>query len=245
MSSGDWPTGDKLPRPARIERVVVESPRVRTFVLDAEVEAQPGQFVMLWLPGVDEKPFSLVDAAPVTLTVARVGPFTTRLHQMKRGESVWFRGPLGNGFELTGKRLLLIGGGYGVAPLAFLARRAREEGRMVTVVMGAQRESELVLVERFAALGCRVIQVTEDGSAGVKGLAPEVAERLLDEESADVVYACGPEGMLEAVEDLCRRRNIPAQLSYEGYMRCGMGVCGSCQRAGWLVCRDGPVRKRP
>lgn len=116
---------------------------------------------------------------------------------------------------------------------------------MVTVVVGAQRESELVLVERFAALGCRVIQVTEDGSAGVKGLAPEVAERLLDEESADVVYACGPEGMLEAVEDLCRRRNIPAQLSYEGYMRCGMGVCGSCQRAGWLVCRDGPVRKRP
>lgn len=241
MSSGAWLTGDNLPCLACIEEVIVESPRVKTFVLNVKLKAGPGQFVMLWLPGVDEKPFSLVDSAPVTLTVARVGPFTTQLHRMGPGERVWLRGPLGNGFKLMGKRLLLVGGGYGVAPLAFLARRAREEGRQVTVVIGAQTKSDLVLVERFSALGCRVIAATEDGSAGVRGLAPQVAEGLLDEEGAEVVYACGPEGMLEAVKELCRRRGLPAQLSYEGYMRCGMGVCGSCQRAGWLVCRDGPV----
>lgn len=234
-----------LPQPARIGRVIAESAKVKTFVIEASLEAEPGQFVMVWLPGVNEKPFSLVDADPLTLTVARVGPFTSELHKLRAGDRLWFRGPLGRGFELVGENLLLVGGGYGVAPLAFLARRAREAGCAVAVIIGAQTKGELVFESRLAGLGCRVVAATEDGSAGVRGLAADVAGDLLSGGDFDAVYTCGPEAMLDRLAEICKGCRIPCQLSREGYMRCGLGVCGSCQRDGLLVCRDGPVFTLP
>ena len=237
------PTVHNLPQPFKIAEVIEESYRVKTFVLEGSFEAEPGQFVMLWLPGVDEKPFSLVNSNPVTLTVARVGPFTSELHRRKPGDTLWLRGPFGNGFTLEGEHLLLIGGGYGVAPLLFLARKAREGGRRVSVVIGASTARDVILAEDFLALGCHVIIATEDGSRGFRGKAPEVAEELLRDINPDALYACGPEGMLEAVRMMAGRRGLPVQLSYESYIRCAIGVCGSCQRSGWLVCRDGPVRR--
>jgi dihydroorotate dehydrogenase electron transfer subunit len=234
-----------LPRPTKIAKVIEENTKVKTFILEAAVEAATGQFIMVWLPRVDEKPFSLVDANPVTITVARVGPFTEKLHQLKIGDRIWFRGPLGHGFELKGEHLLLIGGGYGVAPLAFLAQRAVGSGRRVTAVIGAQSRAGLVFPERFAELGCSVVLATEDGSAGARGLATDVAELLLKPGEVDAVYACGPEAMLNRVLELCRGYGLSCQLSLEKYMRCGLGVCGSCQREGMLVCRDGPVFAYP
>jgi dihydroorotate dehydrogenase electron transfer subunit len=233
--------GTNLPQPARIGKVITESDKVKTFILEASLEAEPGQFVMAWLPGVDEKPFSLVDADPLTLTAARVGPFTEKLHQLGIDDRIWVRGPLGRGFELVGENLLLVGGGYGVAPLAFLSRRAREAGREVTAVIGAQTKDDLIFESRFAGLGCRVVAATEDGSAGVRGLAACVADDLLSCSGFDAVYACGPEAMLDRLAEICMALHIPCQLSREGYMRCGLGICGSCQRDGMLVCRDGPV----
>jgi dihydroorotate dehydrogenase electron transfer subunit len=238
-----------LPQVARIVDVQDESAKVRTIVLDLSMQAEPGQFVMTWLPGVDEKPFSLVRADPVTLTIARVGPFSQAVLDLHAGDRLWVRGPLGRPFTLpesqtpsSDSRLLLVAGGYGVAPLNFLAERARICGFETTVVIGARTADDVILSERFAALDAQVVVTTEDGSLGQQGLATEVAERLLDEASYQVVYACGPEAMLEAVEKLARNRNLPAQLSYERYMRCAFGVCGSCGRLGWLVCRDGPVK---
>jgi len=230
-----------LPRPTKIAKVIEESAQVRTFVLEAAVEADPGQFIMVWLPRVNEKPFSLVDADPVTITVARVGPFTEKLHRLGIDDKIWFRGPLGQGFELRGERILLIGGGYGVAPLAFLAQRAVGAGRQVTAVIGARSRADLIFPQRFAKLGCSAVLATEDGSAGVQGLATDVSESLLEQGGVDAVYACGPEAMLDRVLELCRSHGLSCQLSLEKYMRCGLGVCGSCQRGGTLVCRDGPV----
>jgi dihydroorotate dehydrogenase electron transfer subunit len=238
-----------LPHVARIVQAIDESPKVRTLVLDLHLEAAPGQFVMAWLPGVDEKPFSLVRAGPATLTVARVGPFSTAVHTLGVGDRLWLRGPLGQPFTLPragasgdGSRLLLVGGGYGVAPLYFLAECARTSGWAADMVIGARTAADVIFVERFEALGVRVAIATDDGSRGERGLATDVAERLLDEAGYGALYACGPEPMLEAAELLARRRALPAQLSYEGIMRCGFGVCGSCAREGWMVCRDGPVR---
>jgi dihydroorotate dehydrogenase electron transfer subunit len=232
---------DGLPQPTKIAKVIEESAQVKTFVLQAAVEADPGQFIMIWLPRIDEKPFSLVNADPVAITVARVGPFTEKLHRLRIDDRIWFRGPLGRGFELRGKRILLIGGGYGVAPLAFLAQRAIGTRRRVTAVIGARSRADLVFPQRFAELGCSVVLATEDGSAGVRGLATDVAELLLEQGEADTVYACGPKAMLNKVLELCRSHGLFCQLSLENYMRCGLGVCGSCQRGGMLVCRDGPV----
>jgi dihydroorotate dehydrogenase electron transfer subunit len=272
-----------LPRATRIVEVTEESARVWTFTLDLHLEAQPGQFVMVWLPGVDEKPFSLVSADPVRLTVARVGPFTTTVHTLRPGDRLWVRGPLGNGFTLpvasravtphgshgtystlpiphhepgslqAGARkagppsaradpaLLLIGGGYGVAPLHFLAQTAIARHWWVDVVIGAQTADDVVFADRFAALGAGVEIATDDGSLGWQGFATEPAAALLDRERHAEIYACGPEAMLHAVEQLARQRRMPAQLSYERRMRCGFGVCGTCHHGGRLVCRDGPV----
>jgi dihydroorotate dehydrogenase electron transfer subunit len=138
--------------------------------------------------------------------------------------------------------LLLVGGGYGVAPLYFLARQARAAGWAVSAVVGAKTSAEVVLVDRFGALGAQVAITTDDGSLGLRGRATEAAAHLLSTRKHRAVYACGPELMLEAVDALAQERGLPAQLSYERYMRCAFGVCGSCARRGWLVCKDGPVR---
>jgi len=230
-----------LPGPARIRAIQMENAHTKTFVLDAATEATPGQFVMLWLPRLDEKPFSVLEDDPLTITVARVGPFTQAAHRLQVGDRLWWRGPLGHGFRIEGERLLLVAGGYGAAPLAFLARRAVTRGCRVTAALGARTGQELLLVDRFCDLGVRVLVATEDGSAGRRGVVTDLVETLLVEGQEDVLYGCGPEGMLMALEELGHRYGIPTQLSWEAYMRCGMGLCGSCERGGRLVCRDGPV----
>ncbi|MBN1136792.1 MAG: dihydroorotate dehydrogenase electron transfer subunit [Anaerolineae bacterium] len=244
-----------LPAAAHIIEIADESATVRTLALDRSLEADPGQFVMVWLPGIDEKPFSLVRADPVTLTIARVGPFTTQIYSLRAGDSLWLRGPLGRGFALppqtAGRRqgsILLVAGGYGVAPLHFLAERALASGWEVSAAVGARTAADLIFHRRLAALGAEVHVTTDDGSLGEQGLATKAAERLITARggrSFKALYACGPEPMLAAVERLAQAHRMPAQLSYERYMRCGFGVCGSCAREGWLVCSDGPVRSIP
>ena len=241
-----------LPVAARIVDIADESATVRTLVLDRSLEAGPGQFVMAWLPGADEKPFSLVRADPVTLTIARVGPFTAQIYALRVGDPLWLRGPLGRGFVLPPRAadrrqgaILLIAGGYGVAPLHFLAERALAEGWQVSAVIGARTAGDLVFDRRLPALGAEVHVATDDGTLGERGLATEAAERLIaarGAHSSGAIYACGPEPMLAAVERLAQAHRLPAQLSYERYMRCGFGACGSCAREGWLVCSDGPVK---
>ena len=226
----------------RLLRVSPAGSRVVTLELDLSLAARPGQFVMVWLPGVDEKPFSLVSDDPVTLTVLRVGPFTERMQRLREGDVLYLRGPLGNGFSLSGGNPLLVAGGCGAAPLAFLARRLGETGRRVTVALGARSRDELLLVDSFTRYGAELCLSTEDGTAGERGLVTELARRLLAQGRHDRVYACGPAPMLERVAELCRQHRLAGELSWEAYMRCGIGVCGSCDRGdGLLVCRDGPV----
>ncbi len=226
----------------RVVRVEPAGHRGVTIVSDVPLSARPGQFVMLWVPRMDEKPFSLVADSPLTLAVVPVGPVTGRLQRLQPGDPLYVRGPLGRGFSLDGKRPLLVAGGSGAAPLAFLASRLAETGREVTVALGARSADELLLVERYQAAGARLWITTEDGSAGERGLVVSVAERLLANGGCDRVYACGPVPMLERVAALCRLYGVPGEASYEAYMRCGIGVCGSCDRGdGLLVCRDGPV----
>lgn len=230
-----------LPHAARIQQVIEENTRTKTFVLDASVDAVPGQFIMVWLPGFDEKPFSLANDDPVSITVAQVGPFTRLLHDQEAGERLWFRGPFGHGFGISGQRLLLVGGGYGVAPIDFLARRAIEQGCEITVAVGARTASDLLFTERFMNLNVDLHLTTEDGSVGQLGLVTDVVEPLLAAREVDTLCACGPHGMLAALDALCREHGVPAQLSWEAYMRCGIGLCGSCEHDGLLLCMDGPV----
>lgn len=240
----------QLPEPYRITDVIVENPTVRSFVLDRPMELTPGQFVMAWLPGLDEKPFSPSRADPLTLTVTRVGPFTSAMHELAVGRRVWLRGPFGQGFRVLlsgqGRAILLIGGGCGAAPLRALAESARRMGWEVHVVLGARSADGLFFAADYAALGCHVHLSTDDGAAGWRGTSVDLAASLCKSGVVfDTLYACGPRPMLDAAYRLAQQYGLPAQLSYEAFMRCGIGVCGSCACGGQLVCRDGPVFSSP
>jgi dihydroorotate dehydrogenase electron transfer subunit len=232
-----------LPQTVRINEIRDETRTIRTFVLDAEVpEAEPGQFVMLWLPGVDEKPMSIACPTPLTVTVARVGPFSTTLHQRKVGDRVGWRGPYGRGFSLHERRsAMLVSGGCGVGPNYFLATQAIERGIPTTVALGARTFLDLPYGEQFRALEVDLILATDDGSLGYRGYVTDAISGFGIRDSGFGIYACGPEPMLVAIHRLCRERGIPGQLSVERYMKCGFGLCGQCALDGLLVCQDGPV----
>ncbi|MGB5048722.1 MAG: hypothetical protein WBO46_07295, partial [Caldilineaceae bacterium] len=155
-----------LPQRVRILDIQTDNYRTKTFVLDAALDAYPGQFIMAWLPRFDEKPFSLVNADPVTLMITAVGPFSRLMHEKQPGDSVWLRGPFGTGYGIDGqgRRLALVGGGYGVAPLHWLARTQLGVAASVTAVIGAARGEDILYAERFADLsGVETVVTTEDG----------------------------------------------------------------------------------
>jgi len=207
---------------------------------------------MLWLPGIGEKPFSIQNNDPFSIAVTSVGPFSAALFDLNIGGRIWARGPFGQGFILGGRSQLLVGGGYGAAPLLFLAKQARSRDDDVTVCLGARSSADLMIIDAFRNLGCEVFISTDDGSSGEKGLVSKVVNQVLLQSKIDALYACGPVPMLSALSKICRDKKIPAQLSWEANMRCGIGVCGSCELdeetrksagipVGWLTCKDGPV----
>lgn len=208
---------------------------------------------MVWLPRFDEKPFSLVNANPVTLMITAVGPFSRLLHEKQPGDQVWFRGPFGQGYAVppAHQRLALVGGGYGVAPLYWLARTQLAHAATIDVIIGARTATDLLYTEQMQALGqaesgkpkakITLHCTTEDGTAGQPGRVTDVLTPLLDAGKVDGIYACGPHGMLNALETLGTRYHIPGQLSWEAYMRCGIGICGACEHEGKVLCLDGPV----
>ena len=230
---------------ARVVEKTQENARTIMLALDAALEAAPGQFAMLWLPGVDEKPFSIACVDPLSFAVSRVGPFSEALHALEPGDHVWLRGPYGTGFSERPGRALLVGGGYGAAPLHFLARVLLDRGTKVEAALGARGAGDLLFLHRFRDLGVPVHVATEDGSSGTRGRVTGVAGPLLRAGGVDILYACGPEAMLDALAALCRETGTPAELSFEAYMRCGIGICGSCEHGERLVCRDGPVFSLP
>ena len=232
-----------VPRRYRIKERIQENPKTVSLVLDGAMACTPGQFAMLWLPGVDEKPFSISGADPLMFTISNVGPFSKALHTLCSRDVLWVRGPFGRGFSAGQGRFLLVGGGYGAAPLAFLASvlLASPKGAGVEAAIGARTSSDLLFLERFEKMDVPVHAATEDGTEGTAGRVTDVVAPLVRAERFSLVQACGPEGMLEALAGLCRNAGVPAELSFEAYMRCGIGLCGACEQSGRLVCMDGPV----
>ncbi len=228
---------------AKILEVREENPRMRTLFLDAAMKASPGQFAMLWIPGLNEKPlsFSYCGEGRVGFTVAKVGPFSEKLSQMKVGELVGVRGPFGNGFKPKWDRIAIVGGGCGAAPLGFLAEELARKGAKVSFVVGAKTKGELLFAERARSAGAEVLVCTDDGSEERKGFATDALKDLLEKGKIDAVCTCGPEIMMRKVFELCEAKGVECQASLERWMKCGFGVCGQCAIDGFLVCKEGPV----
>jgi dihydroorotate dehydrogenase electron transfer subunit len=207
---------------------------------NAEVSA--GQFAMLSAPDVFlRRPFSAHDAdgSVLSFLIKIVGPGTRGLAALKTGAKISLLYPLGNGFRLSNKKAVLVGGGCGIAPLLLLAKQLKNKP---TVVLGGRTKSDIVRQEIFAR-HAEVRITTEDGSLGAKGL---VTAELKDLSAEHTVYACGPEPMLKSLHKLAREKNFELQVSLESMMACGVGACLGCatniRKAGHVcVCATGPV----
>jgi len=226
-----------------IEKVVENTPIHKTFYFSDEEcrNAEPGQFVMVWIPGIDEVPMSLsFIGRQQAVTVEAKGEGTKKMHEMKGGDKIGIRGPYGKGFSVHEGKLLFIAGGTGIAPLLPLIKMSKGEK---TVVLGARSSYLLLFEEELNGMDVELHISTDDGSKGHKGFVTDLLESLVEgtNKKFDMVYTCGPEMMMRKVLDFCLEHGIPMEASLERYMKCGIGICGSCAIDGYLVCRDGPV----
>lgn len=226
-----------LGKECKISRVEIENPLTKTIFVDCKDKPKPGQFYMIWLPGVGQKPFSVAGILPLRFSICAVGPVSEKLCSMKKGESVWLFGPYGNSFEIGGKKIIAIGGGYGSGPMRYLSALAKKNGADATLVIGARSKDRLMRGQK----GVETVFATDDGSVGIKGNALDALREILGDGKADAVYACGPEKMMGAVGKECLSKGIKCQFLLERYMKCGFGMCGQCSIGESLVCFDGPV----
>ncbi|MFX1510894.1 MAG: dihydroorotate dehydrogenase electron transfer subunit [Promethearchaeota archaeon] len=254
MNPSNLPYGVR-PIVGPIQEIREQTPRTKSFTLVAPEIARsaiPGQFLMVWIPGVDEIPMSISStknpSGLVEFAVAKVGPATEALHQMKEGELLGLRGPLGHGFtfprSIDKGPILVVAGGCGSPPLAFATELAVKKGHEIHVALGATTRAELLFRERFDKHAQKVIVATDDGTDGIQGTSIDAAAFHLDVDSRYALcLACGPEGMLTSLVDLLTKYPIPLQLSLERYMKCGVGLCGHCiiDTKGTRVCHEGPV----
>lgn len=203
---------------------------------------RPGQFVEIAIPGLFlRRPISVSDINGDQLTIIYkvVGQGTDRMAAMSAGEELDILTGLGNGYDLSlcGNEALLIGGGVGVPPLIYAAKRLREMGKHVRVVMGFNTKAEVFGEEAFMALGCETVVCTMDGSCGTKGVVTDLIES-----PAPYYYACGPLPMLKTI---LRTIGTNGQISMEERMGCGVGICVGCTietKEGFKrVCKEGPV----
>lgn len=224
------------PRIRAIEAVAENTSRHATFYFtdDNCASAQPGQFVMVWIPGVDEIPMSLsVIGARQAITVEAKGEATRALHEMQPGDQIGIRGPYGQGFTLHGTRHLVVAGGTGAAPLLPLIRQSSD----ATVLLGAQTASQLLFPDEIAA-DANLHIATDDGTRGHHGFVTDLLDGM---EQHDAIYTCGPEPMMKKVLDWSQEPGVALEASLERYMKCGIGLCDACAIDGLHVCRDGPV----
>lgn len=230
------------PRIVKIHDVKNETHDVKTITFKDDCKAFAGQFVMVWLPGVDEVPMSLSYIGDEKgVTIKNVGKTTKALHLLKSRDKIGIRGPYGNYFDLKGKRFLAIAGGIGIAPLAPLIETAQSKKKSIDLALGAKTSEELLFLDRLKNRCKDLFIATDDGSKGYQGFVSDMVAEILEKEEYDEILTCGPELMIKKVADIAKPRNIPVQASLERFMKCGVGICDSCAIDGYHVCKDGPV----
>jgi dihydroorotate dehydrogenase electron transfer subunit len=219
-----------------------------TFVDKLCGKAESGQFVMVWIPGVDEIPISLSGINPdgvTSITVNGVGDASRSLNNKKQGDIIGIRGPFGTSFVPSKGKVMVIGGGTGIGPLMPLTEELAKIADKVTVMSGVKSQENLLFLDRVKEVCSQVdsetICTTEDGSYMLSGFVTDQAEQKLKQENFDMIYTCGPEVMMYKMFLLAEKHSVPLQASLERIMRCAIGLCGSCQIGKLRVCKDGPV----
>lgn len=212
-------------------------------------EINPGQFVEILINNEKDvflrRPLSIHDVYEdknqILILVQIVGKGTLALSKVKVGEYLNMVFPLGKGFPLEGEKVLLIGGGCGVAPLMHLSRAFNNIGIKPHTLIGCKTQDQLFSTQEYSSLSTLHI-ATEDGSCGIKGM---VTDHPIFKEDFDVIYTCGPTPMMKAISKESKKKNIPCYVSLENTMACGIGACLCCvvdtNEGHKCTCTEGPV----
>lgn len=243
--------------------------RMRILAPGYQQMANPGQFIMFRvqrsLPPLLRRPFGIFRVgflpadcegmAPkefIEIIYKVVGSGTEIMQELHQGDRIELLGPLGRGFDLGDplEEKILVGGGIGLVPLYMLAEKLVETSK-VRLLMGGRTRDDIITVTEFERLGVETYVSTEDGSLGEEGLVTQVLKRKLDKYPKATVYACGPMPMIDAVQKICRSKQVPLQVSLEALMACGVGACLGCVVKGaghseaepryLCTCKHGPV----
>ena len=244
----------------RIESLrIVENKRLSKDIFVLELtgtgripEMKPGQFVQAKVEGSPgtflRRPLSIHDVNysqnTFRLLVQIAGKGTETLSKLRTGDSINLVYPLGNSFSLPlkGERILLTGGGCGIAPLLFLGKYLKSNGFIPDILLGFRSSERIIEYNEYSELG-KVFLTTEDGSLGTKGFITD--HPVLSANRYDVIYCCGPDLMMKAVSKYCKEKNIRCEVSLENLMGCGIGACLCCivktVKGNVSACTDGPV----
>jgi dihydroorotate dehydrogenase electron transfer subunit len=238
-----------------IKAIVQETPQIKTIYVSFIIQGinpiiAPGQFIIVWIPGIDEIPMAVsyvLDNGDIGFTVKNVGEATHALHKMKIGDIIGIRGPYGNGYQLKEGYSIIIGGGIGM----LIQLAVQKNPQHLLVIIGAKSASELLYLEELQEIlkSSQLIICTDDGSQGNIGFVTEILGNNIIQvkeqagANAITIYACGPEIMLKNLLNICNTHHLELEASLERYMRCGFGLCGLCvvDPLGIKICQNGPV----
>jgi dihydroorotate dehydrogenase electron transfer subunit len=221
-------------------------------VSDKLPDLKPGQFAQVRVDGSPEtflrRPISIHDVDyernTFKLLIQVAGKGTETLSKLRNGDLLNLIYPLGNPFSLPAEteRVLLVGGGCGVAPLLFLGKYLRLKGYFPDILLGYRNSERMIEVDEYLKIG-KVFITTEDGSKGEKGYVTN--HSVLSAKRYDRIYCCGPDSMMKAISGYCRKNKIDCEVSLENLMACGIGVCLCCivdtVNGNLCTCIDGPV----
>jgi dihydroorotate dehydrogenase electron transfer subunit len=231
-------------------------PKFYRLRLDAPLivdRVQPGQFIHIrvsaGLEPLFRRPFSVHRAKKqLEILYENVGKGTALLAEKKRGDQLDILGPLGNSFSLPPqgvKKVIMVGGGVGVAPFLALAEKLKGKGRELILLYGARTKEYVFPMKDFRAAGCQVFIATDDGSKGIKGLVTKLFTKIDMDPMTTMLYTCGPRPMMAAVQEFARAKRLFGEASCEEVMACGLGACLGCSirttKGFKTVCYDGPV----
>ena len=226
-----------IPQMMEISKVIQEGKEQKSFFFRHSIDCKPGQFLMAWFPGVDEKPMAVSywNEKEFGFTSKAIGMFTNVLDKLKKGGKIGIRGPYGNCFS-TKQNACVVGGGVGMASVSTLIDALKNP----IIINGARSKDYLIYMKRYK--NKRMIAATDDGSYGKKGFTPDLLDEVLTEnKKIKIVYTCGQELMMKKVLDVCEKHKVECEASLERYMACGFGICGKCMINDKIVCVDGPI----
>jgi dihydroorotate dehydrogenase electron transfer subunit len=215
-------------------------------------DLKPGQFIQVRVDGSPEtflrRPISVHDVDYIKNTlkilIQIAGKGTEALSKIESGDTLNIIYPLGNSFSVpaNGNKILLVGGGCGIAPLLFLGRYLKSNGFVPDILLGFRNKDRIIEFEEYLEIG-NVFITTEDGSMGEKGYV--TTHSIFATHEYDKIYCCGPDRMMKAIADYCKKKEIVCEVSLENLMACGIGACLCCVvdtvRGNLCTCIDGPV----